>query len=528
MLKNYFIVAFRSLFRHKGYSFLNITGLAVGMAAFFLIVQYVRFETSYDNFNKHGDRVYRVVTDLVSSTGTLHWASTSPPIAINLKADYPEIESVVRINDNNMPVRKGNTVFQNDRLAFADSTAFSLLDFPLVAGDPNTALKAPRSIVLSQTTAKKYFGNTDPIGQSLTLADSVPIKVTGIMKDIPDNSSLKADMFVSFSTRRICNDSIDYRWGNYNLVSYILLKPSASRDALQAKLKPFIENHIGKYLRESQQNYVLFLEPLKDVYWSPRGAAESGSKSNVFIFSIIGLFILLIACINFVNLTTARSTERAKEVGIRKVIGAARFQLTSQFLGESILISIIAFFLSLGLYSALLPVFNNLAGKIVAYNLIRQPLSILLLLAIALVIGLIAGFYPALVLSAFKPIASLKGRFSTSTKGLLLRRGLVVFQFTISIALIIGTGIVYSQLHYMESRDLGFNKEQTLIVDTHNDKHKTVFRQDIAGIPNVKSTAFSGAIPGMGTYGAYSKVENSRGEMQVCDLDLTYVDFGFL
>jgi putative ABC transport system permease protein len=246
------------------------------------------------------------------------------------------------------------------------------------------------------------------------------------------------------------------------------------------------------------------------------------------VFSIIGIFILLIACINFVNLTTARSVERAKEVGIRKAIGAARFQLTSQFLGESIVISLLAFLLAVVLCTVLLPLFNQLAGKTVATGIIDQPASLTTLFAIALLIGLLAGIYPALVLSSFKPISSLKGRFSSGTRGLFLRRSLVVFQFTVSITLIIGTAVVYSQLNYMRNQDLGFSKDQTLVLDTQNDPHKVAFRQEVASLPNVQSISFSGTVPGQGTWSAYTKIQNSRGEMQAADMDLTYVDFGYL
>lgn len=529
MLKNYFKIAFRSLWRHKAFSVLNITGLAVGMSAFFLIYQYVRFEYSYDNFVTKGDRIYRLVTDLKSTAATLHWSSTSMPMAINLKAEYPEIDDIVRLNGNRALLQRGDVKFEEKALVFADSSLFSIFDFPLIQGDPKTALKEPFSVVLSQTTAKKYFGEADPVGQTMLFSDSgFNATVTGVMKDLPGNSTIKADLFVSMSTRKRFRDSLDYRWGNFSIESYLLLKPGVDPAGLQAKLKPFMDRHLGTTLKAQQQDYVLFLEKLKDTYWSTRGGFVSGSKSNVYVFSIIGLFILLIACINFVNLTTARSAERAREVGIRKVIGAVRFQLTRQFLGESILLSLVAFVLATGLCSIVLPLFNQLAGKTVSTAIFTQPGYVLTLLLIALLIGVLAGIYPALVLSSFKPITSLKGRFASSTKGLFLRRSLVVFQFTISIALIIGTAVVYSQLNYMRNEDLGFSKVQTLVIDEHNDSHKTTFRQEIASLPNIQSTSFSGSIPGQGDYSAYSKVENSRGEMQVADLDLTYVDFGYL
>jgi len=529
MLKNYFKIAFRSLCRHKAFSLLNIIGLAVGMSAFFLIYQFVRFETSYDKFHTKQRRIYRLVTDLTSTAATQHAYNTSMPMAINLKADYPEVENIVRLSSSRILIRRGDVRFEENRTVFADSSLFSILDFPLVDGNPSTVLKSPFSVVLSQTTAKKYFGDSNPMGQTLLFSDSgFSATVTGIMKDIPENSSIKADLFVSMSTRKRFRDSLDYRWGQFSVTSLLLLKPGVDPASLQAKLKPFIQRHIGEKLKAQQQNYILSLEGLKDVYWSTRGGFVSGSKSNVYIFSIIGLFILLIACINFVNLTTARAAERAKEVGIRKVVGAARVQLTGQFLGESIVVCLVAFVLSLGLCSLALPLFNQLAGKTISEGIFTRPGYVLTLLFIAMVIGLLAGVYPALVLSSFKPIASLKGRFTTSRKGLALRRGLVIAQFTISISLIIGTAVVYSELNYMRSRDLGFSKDQMLVLDTRNDPHKVVFRQDVAGLPGVQSAAFSGSIPGDGTYSAYSQVENIRGEMQVANLDLTYVDFGFM
>jgi putative ABC transport system permease protein len=529
MLKNYFKIAFRGLWRHKAFSALNITGLAVGMSAFFLIYGYVCFESSYDRFDTMGDRIYRLVTDLKSTAATQHQPLSSAPMAIRLKADYPEVADIVRLIGKGMLIRRGDVKFQENNTVFADSSLFSIFDFPLVAGDPATVLKEPYSIVLSQTTAKKYFGDANPVGQPIFFADSsYNATVTGVMKDIPENSSVKADLFVSISSMRRFRDSMDYRWGNFNTYSFVLLKPGADPNGLQSKLVAFMDRHYGAKLKQQKQDYVLSLEKLKDVYWSTRGGFVTGSKSNVYIFSVVGLFILLIACINFVNLTTARSAERAKEVGIRKVVGAARSQLTRQFLGESILISLVAFVLSVGLCSLAFPLFNQLAGKTIGSNIFTQPGSILTLLVIALIIGLLAGIYPALVLSSFQPIASLKGRFSTSTRGLFLRKGLVIVQFTISIALIIGTAVVYSQLNYMRSRDLGFDKEQTLVLDTQKDPHRQAFRQEITALPNVQSATFSGSIPGDGTWGAYSQVENSRGEMQVADLDLTYVDFGFL
>jgi len=531
MLKNYFKIAFRSLWRHKGFTILNIVGLAIGMAAFFLIFQYVRFEYSYDDFITKRDRVYRLATDIKSASGIQSNWTSSMPMAINLKREYPEIEDVVRLSGQSTLLKRGDVFFQEKRTIFADSALFNIFDFPLVEGDPATALREPFSVVLSVSTAKKYFGSTDPIGQALFFSDSgYNAKVTGVMKDLPENSTIKADLFVSMTTMKRFqrNANTDTLWGRQNTTSYLLLKPGASAAALESQFKSFIDRHMAATLKSSHQEEALSLEKLKDTYWSSRGGWVSGSKINVYVFSLIGLFILLIACINFVNLTTARSAERAREVGIRKVIGAVRFQLMRQFLSESVLLCLIALVFASALAEALLPSFNLIAGKTVSTGVFSRPGELLDLMGIALIIGLLAGIYPALVLSGFRPIESLKGRFSSGTRGLLLRRGLVVFQFTISIFLIIGTAVVFLQLDYMRSRDLGFDKQQELVIDEHNDVHKLAFRQEVAKLPNVQSVALSGSVPGEGDYTANTSLENSRGEMKPTIVDLTYVDFGYL
>src|ERR1700743_1095681 len=249
MFRNYLKIAFRSLWRHKGFSALNIIGLAVGLSAFFLIYRYVHFETSHDNFHTKSGRIYRLVTDLESSSATLHWSSTSMPMAINLKADYPEVEEIVRLNGRGMLLRRGDVHFVEKGGLFADSSLFSVFDFPLVQGNPKTALTAPFSIVLSETTAKKYFGNDNALGQTIFFADSgFHATVTGVMKDIPENSSISADLFVSMSTQKRFRDSLDYRWGAFNLYSFLLLKPGANVTAFQSRLKPFIERHVGDKL----------------------------------------------------------------------------------------------------------------------------------------------------------------------------------------------------------------------------------------------------------------------------------------
>ena len=368
------------------------------------------------------------------------------------------------------------------------------------------------------------------MGQTLILTDNnYSSTITGVMKDMPSNTQLKADMLVSQSSYKRFDSAQDQRWGSFGVFSYLLLKPNTDAKALEKKLPGFLEKRIGKDMKANNLYYTLFLEPFPDVYLtSTRGGQESGSLTNIYVFSIIGVFILLIACINFINLTTARSTERAKEVGIRKVVGAERQQLTQQFLGESILLCLIAFVLSVVACWLLLDLFNTLAGKTVSTGIFHHPGYILTLLLIAIGIGIIAGIYPALVLSSFQPITVLKGRFATGTKGLLLRKGLVITQFTISIGLIVCTLIVGLQLRYMRGQDLGFSKDQTLVIDTHGDNHGKALKNEVSRLPGVVATAMSSSVPGGGAMNAYSSLQNKKGEMQISSPDLYFVDYDYI
>lgn len=507
-------------------------GLAVGLTACFLIFLYVRFETSYDNFHSKADRIYRVVSDVKTPSETITTGLTTSPVGIYMKKDFPEVEEAVRLGRDGFLVRKGDVKFQENNTVLADSNYFKIFDFPLLEGDRNTALKEPMSIILSETTAKKYFGNAKAYGQHLLLTGAaINATVTGIMKDIPPNSQIKADMLVSMSSFKPIYGypTTDSEWTNHNYYTYVLLARHADAKALSAKLPAFQEKHHGEEARKLQMQDYLSLEPFKDVYLkSKRDGFETGNITNVYIFSIVAIFILVIACINFINLTTARSAERAKEVGIRKVVGAVRFQLARQFIGESMIISTIAFLLSVLMSSALLPLFNEVAGKVISESIFTRPSDILSLFVLSIIVGLTAGTYPSLVLSAFKPVMVLKGRFSTGTKGMILRRGLVVFQFTISIILIVSTLVVYRQLNYMRSQDLGFAKDQTMVIFTNFDKNKEAFKESLSRIPGILSSSFSSGVPGGDCNSAYTQMENRKGEMQKTNLDLYFVDFDFI
>jgi putative ABC transport system permease protein len=531
MIKNYFKIALRNLWKHKAFSIINITGLSIGITACFFIFMYVGFELSYDNMHSKADRIYRLVTDIKTPTETINTGVTAWPFAPNIKNDFPAVESFVRISGGSFLVRKGNVKFQEERSAFADSTFFKVFDFKLVKGDPKTALSEIATIVFSESAAKKYFGNTDPMGQTVLITgDAIPAKVTGIMKDIPENSQIKADMLISMvSLTQKFNKGLDNQWGNFGASSYLLLKPGTNPKTLEAQLPAFLERRNGAEEKKQQMFFKLLLEPLKTVYlYSKRNGQESGSITNVYVFGIVAIFILLIACVNFVNLTTARSVERAKEVGIRKVVGAERSQLASQFIGESVVLCLIAFLLTIVLSVLFLPLFNQLAGKTISAGIFSNWYYVTLLFITSVGIGLIAGLYPALVLSAFLPVSVLKGRFSSGTKGNALRKTLVIAQFTISIALIIGTIIVYTQMSFMQNRDLGFTKDQMLILDTNGDPAGNALKEAIATIPSVKSTANSSSVPGGGNPGAYSEIENKKGDLQIANLDLYFVDWDYV
>jgi len=531
MFKNYFKIAFRNLWRHKIFSFINIMGLAVGMTACFLIFLYVRFELSYDSFHTKGDRAYRITADIKTPTEVINADRPAWAVPPNIKEEFPEVESFVRIARDEILVKRGDIKFQETNAAWVDSAFFHVFDFKLIKGNSQTALRHPFSIVFSESAAKKYFGKENPMGQTIMITgESFPATVTGIMQDLPENSQIKADMLLSMTTRTQKLDSAaDKQWGSYWPRAFILLKPGANSASLQKKFPAFLEKRNGTEMKKSQMVPTLFLEPIKDVYlYSTRDGQKKGNITNVYIFSIVAFFILLIACFNFINLTTARSAERAKEVGIRKVAGALKTQLSQQFIGESIILCLIAFILTFLLSWLLLPLFNQLAGKTVSSGIFENIPYLVVMLFAAIGIGLLAGIYPALVLSSFKPVVVLEGKFATGSRGIFLRKALVVAQFTISIGLIIATIIVYNQMSYMRNRDLGFNKDQMMVMDTYGDKGKDAFKEALMGLPNVKSVAMSSSVPGSGNSGAYSEIENTKGDLQIANLDLYFVDFDYI
>lgn len=534
MVRNYIKIAFRNLWKHKSFSAINIAGLAAGLTACFFILSYVRFELSYDSFHSKADRIYRLRDDVITPTETIPNGISVYPAGPAIAQDFPEVESFVRVAPQELILMHGDKKFRESNLVLADSTFFNIFDFNLQEGHAPSVLAAPNSIVLSTETAGKYFGNASPLGKTMQIPlgeNVMTVTVTGVMHNLPENAQIKADAIISLSSmREAFQGSLD-NWTNHSPYTYLLLKPGADYKALEAKFPAFLEKRIGKMMDDYQMHYTYLLSPLKEVYlsWGPyRYAGITGSMGNVRIFSIIAIMILLIACFNFVNLATARATERAREVGVRKVVGAGQRQLVMQYLGESVLLCLFAFCLSLVLCLLLAPLFNDLAGKTIFGQAFAGNIDFIYLFAGAMGTGLLAGTYPAWVLSSFKPIKVLKGKVVAGKNGVTMRRGLVVTQFAISLSLIIATIVVYKQMRFMQQQDLGFQPDQTLVFDTGTTGPVASFQNSVQEIPGVQSITRSSSVPGKDHSSAYSQLENVHGELQQTNVDLYFVDFNFI
>jgi putative ABC transport system permease protein len=509
MIRNYIKTAFRSLLKNKGFTAINVLGLALGLATCLLIVFYVFDELSYDRYNANLSRIYRVNNDFKFGGNEGSYAVAPAPTAAALKADFPEIEQVTRFrNRGGNQVKKGDHDIQENSMVYADPTVFAVFTLPMTSGDPKTALKDPHTIVITEKIAKKYFNSTNAVGKVLTFNDTALYKVTGVIKNVPSQSHFHFDFFISMPTLA---ESKENAWFSNNFNTYLLLRPGADINALKAKLPQFMHKHAGPQLQdilhltfdkfEQSGNYFRFsLTPLTAIHLRSNSQAElegNGNIQTVYIFAAIAVLILLIACVNFMNLSTARSSNRAKEVGVRKVLGSARKYLIAQFLTESIIVTLVGAIIAVFAAWALLPVFNNLSGKELAITPHILLWLVPSLLVFILVIGCLAGSYPALYLSSFQPIEVLKGKLAAGFKNSMLRNILVVGQFVISIGLIIGTLVIYNQLKYIENKDIGFNREHVLTVwDTWTlgDKAKT-FKQDIKKLSGVQSVTLTGFLP---------------------------------
>jgi putative ABC transport system permease protein len=485
MLKNYLVTTWRNIVKAKGFSFLNIAGLAVGLAVFLLILLYVRAETSYDAYHAHVDRIYRVQNAWLKPDGSIRgeFATLAPSYAILLRNDFPEIERLARAwNPSGLIVKAGDKTFTEERFFFAEPELLEILTLPFVQGDPATALNDVGGIVLSRTTARRYFGDADPLGQSLVLPsqNNLEFRVTGVMEDVPRLSHVHFDFLASYITLkgRFGSGESDYFLGPRNFSdnvtsTYVRLATDDGGPALQAKMPDFLDRHFparkdqqGRLVKMSESQ-VLHVQKVKDIHLYAHTLSDfepAGDIRTVRLFTAIALFILAIACVNFVNLSTARGVKRAKEVGLRKVIGAARRTLAAQFLGESFLITFLALLLAVGLVVLALPAYGRFVGHPFGAGSLFSPVGLAFLLAGFLLTGLAAGIYPALYLASFRPSTILRGELTKGRGGAALRKSLVVFQFAISIALIFSVTVISRQTRFLRTADIGFTRDNIICV----------------------------------------------------------------
>jgi putative ABC transport system permease protein len=473
MLKNYFLSALRNLVKNKFSSILNILGLAVGISSFIFIVLFIVDEINYDRYHSKSKDIYRACRLLNTNDLNENSATCSFPFAPTLENDYPDIvKNTVRFFNLQVPkilIEFDDKRFNEKRAFFVDSTVFSVFDWELVSGDRATALNEPFTVIITETIAKKYFGDEDPIGKTLRVEEAAELVVKGVAKDVPRQSHFQWDFLISMSTfRQFRNGQLPQTWIWNPCWTYVELFEGLDPDILNEKLPVFYETHYDDFKNE---DITLYLQPLEDIHLTSHLEYEINQNSfisYIYILSAIAIFILVIACINFMNLATATSTNRAKEIGVKKVFGAQRGSLIFQFLNESILVCLISMLIALGIVEILLPTFNNFTDKDFASGIVIQPIILISILALTFVVGILAGIYPAFFLSAFNPIKVLKGNKLRGSRGKVARKSLVIAQFVISTALIIGTLIIFSQLNHLRNKDLGFEKEQIIIVPTVN------------------------------------------------------------
>jgi len=544
MIRNYIKTAFRSLLKNRGFTVLNILGLSLGLGSCLLIIFYVADELSYDRYNTKASRIYRVNEDLKLGENNVLYAVCMPPLAKTLKAEFPYVENTVRIKTVwPKHVKIGDDRIMESGFAFADPSLFDVFTLPMIIGSPKTALAEPNSVVITESTAKKYFKNTEAIGKIIVVNDNTPLKVTGVIKDIPKQSHFNFNFFVSMSSFK---DSESNEWLRSDYNTYILFKEASDHKKLEAALPAFLNKFSGNDMRNQLHQsmadferggsfFRLNLTALTDIHLNSNRSGELSPNSTiqyVYVFSAIALFILLIACVNFTNLSTARSANRAREVGVRKVLGSAKKHLIGQFLTESVLLTLVATIIAFFAAAALLPAFNQLSGKDLVVDRTSLTWLIPALIFITVFVGILAGSYPAFYLSAFRPIDVLKGKLTAGFKGSGLRSFLVILQFSISIFLIIGTLVIYNQLHYIQSKDLGYNRNQVLIIKNtfELNNQANVFNNDVKQLPGVVNTTMTGFLPTSGWNSTATFFKNAAFNQkealfpQVWEIDEDYVN----
>lgn len=534
MLKNYIKLTLRHLLKYRTYSFINITGLAVGMTCCILILLYIRDELRYDRFHERAERIYRLTLSTENDEQPTN-ANTSFSQGPALATDFPEIEAAVRFRKMGWGEKRvfahNDKRFYEERFFYADKNVFEVFSFPFLRGNSQTALSEPFSIVITEAMSQKYFGHDNPLGETISLdpfndGGFTDFKITGVLKNLPHYSHIKFDFLASFESQKDLKSMEGRRgWGLESVFTYVLLKPGVSVENVQAKLPAFVEKHVGK-----EHWYTLHLQPLTDIrlYSNLRAELEpNGDIAYVYIFSAIAVFILLIACINFMNLATAQSAQRTKEVGMRKVVGAVRAELIKQFLIESICLSLLALIIACILIEASLPLLNSIVNKQIEIDYANNLSFVAMMLGLALVTGVGAGCYPAFFLSASRPIESLMSKTSGGGKAaIILRQGLVIFQFAISVILVVCTTVVYYQMQFVRNKNLGFDRD-VIIVAPLNDQIRNSYRsakQALLQYPNLQAMTATEQVPAKAGNGAGYTVEGLEPDGQT----RFFVDHDFL
>ncbi|MGC1243577.1 MAG: ABC transporter permease [Chryseosolibacter sp.] len=532
MLKNLLKISFRTILKDKTYSLLNITGLTIGITCSLFLIMYILHELSYDRHHANARDIYRVISNIKETDNAFTWAVAQIPLAEELRDNYPEVKNAVRFFGTGRTLYKnGDRQFYEEEFYLADSTVFEMFTYPFLYGDQATALDNPFSIVLTEKTVKKYFSDASAaVGQSIQNQQGEEFKITGVMQDVPLNSHFIFDGLISRNTRPGFQGS----WGNFGVFTYVHLPEGYDLTKMYTSLDKVIKEKVDPIFEQYGINIKYELQPILDIhlYSKIQDEAEAGGDiSYIYIFGSVAAFMLIIACINYMNLATARSVNRAREVGVRKVMGSQRRQLIAQFIAESVVIALIALFVSMILIYALLPSFNELANKSLPFSFILQGPVIASLLVIILFVGIVGGSYPAFYLSGFNPVNVLKGKFVSRGGNAFFRKFLVVFQFAISIFMLISTLIVFDQLQFMRNKDLGFEKERVVRLSLNED----ALRQKSQGLvdrlrqtPEVASVGMASSSPGQGIGKLLLKVEDNEGKLVDRGVDLYSADYDYI
>jgi len=540
MIKNYLLVALRNILKHRGFSIINITGLSVGIACCIVIFLYVQYELSYDRFNKNADRTYRVALVVHYNNNEAKLATSPPPLGPALFHDLSDVESYTRLYwaslfENSPSIKYMDRTYPEDRFFWADSTFFDVFTVKFVEGNEKTALTQPNSVVMTESTALKYFGNADPMGKVIIMNKQTDYLVTGVIKDFPGNSHIHPDFLASISTLE-SSRSRNWLWNNY--YTYLVLRRgddlTGFKTEMQAEIHKYLApqalSTIGIKMDSSGNNGGYVLQPLSSIHLESHLDWEmeaNGDLAYVYIFSAIGVLILLVACINFVNLSTARSERRAKEVSVRKTLGSNRGQLVWQFLIESLLISMIAVVVSVGIVELLLPFLNGITAENARLNFLSDPLFPVFLASLILFVGIVAGIYPAFFLSSYGPAHVLKIAKRGNRKPI-LRDALVTFQFAISIVLLISTFVIYDQLHYVQNKKLGFNSDQVIVIKNaeYLGEQLHSFENELIGNPKIVSVSNSTGIPSQRTDETTYRMDGIPNQ-QMINLRQIFCDYNF-